>query len=213
MKSLAIVGFGPTRKRFLKNQHRVDAVWSINNSHAAYDFPTDRIVAMDDLKRDIVEHPKYVDQIVTAGVPVVTSTAYPDWPSTSAFPIEQAIAQIGDLRLARRVLTNSWCYALLLAIMEGVPEVWLYGAEFESPDNESDLLRQRNKLLPHHPDWFVYYDRSTVRLPTEPGIHGLTFLMGMAIERGIGLRIPMGSSLMDWDRPNFFYGYQEQPVL
>ncbi len=214
VKSLDIVGFGLTVPVFKRKAWtKAKTVWTINNAHASYDLHTDRIVAMDDLERDIVEYPKYVDEITKAGVPVVTSTAYPQWPTTQAYPLGDAIDLIGDTRLAQRVLTNSWCYALVLAMLEGYEEIGLYGAEFEQFDPPPDIEEARANLKPHQPSWFIYYDRLLMRTPTEPGIHGLTFLMGMAVERGIGIRIPAGSTLLDWDRPGFFYGYQEQPCL
>ena len=44
------------------------------------------------------------------------------------------------------------------------------------------------------------------------GIHGMTDLEGnIAHAKGFDVWIPERSTLMDMDRPHFFYGYQVQP--
>ena len=47
----------------------------------------------------------------------------------------------------------------------------------------------------------------------EPGECATNFLLGLAFERGIDIWICDYSSLMDNDRVDHFYGYQEQPKI
>ena len=37
------------------------------------------------------------------------------------------------------------------------------------------------------------------------------FLLGVAHQRGVKVHIPTGSTLLDHDLPDFFYGYTDQP--
>ena len=75
----------------------VDERWGINNCWCAFHERADpqerltRIIAMDDLRRDRDEYPRYVEQIVTAGVPVITATAYPEYPNTEPHPTEDMV--------------------------------------------------------------------------------------------------------------------------
>ena len=211
---VTIAAYGHTVRPYLDEIRQAKEVWAINNSHAAHDYLPDRIVAMDDLERDEPDYPRYVREIVHAGVPVYTATAYPKWPMTVAFPLKEVMDSLGlRKRLAQAAFSNTCCYALALAIHERRAPVRLYGFDFERPDYGSMVEAQRMLLKEGKPDWFVYYSRDMVRWPTEPGIHGLTFLLGLAHERGVEVHFPRLSTLMDWDRDAFFYGYQEQPEI
>ena len=211
---VTIVAYGHTVRPYLKEIRQAGEVWAINNSHAAHDYLPDRIIAMDDLERDEPEYPRYVREIVHAGVPVYTATAYPKWDKTVAYPLREVMDSLGlRRRLAQAVFSNTCCYALALALHEKRDPIRLYGFDFERPDCGTLVEGQRMLLKEGKPDWFVYYFRDMVRWPTEPGIHGLTFLLGLAHERGIEVHFPRESTLMDLDRDPFFYGYQDQPEI
>ena len=211
---VTIVAYGHTVRPYLKEIRLADEVWAINNSHAAHDYLPDRIIAMDDLERDEPDYPRYVREIVHAGVPVYTATAYPKWDKTIAYPLKEVMDSLGfRKRLAQAVFSNTCCYALALALHEKRDPIRLYGFDFEAPDTGTMMQVNRMLLPDGKPDWFVYYSQGMTRRPTEPGIHGLTFLLGLAHERGVEVHFPHESTLMDWDRDAFFYGFDQQPDI
>ena len=212
--TLMIVGFGPSVTLEGRRIGPPAAVWTINNAHAHYGLRTDRIIAMDDLRRDWDDYQQYVTAIVTAGVPVYTSGVYPEWPDLIAYPLADVLKTLGMTpQFGARVLSNSWCYAMALAIHEGWKSVELIGAEFVAPDSWWDLVQAAATLKSDHPEWMKYYKRSLIRNPTEPGLPGLCYLLGVADARGMTILIPRTSTLMDMDREPFFYGYSHPPQL
>ena len=210
--AVTLVGFGHTVRPHLSTIRRAEEIWGINNSHAEYDYAPDRIIAMDDLRRDEPAFPRYVREIVKAGVPVYTATAYPEWPTTVAYPLADVIVSLGlKKRSAQAAFSNTWCYALALALHEGRRIVHCYGADFEPPDDMTNMEAARSRLKDDQPDWFIYYMNRLLRAPTEPGIHGFTFLLGVAHERGVAVHFAAGSTVMDLDRSGLYYGFTHQP--
>lgn len=159
---------------------------------------------MDDLRRDREDYPDYVDAIVNYGVPVYTATAYPEYPNTIAYPTAEVYEWVKPARL-----DNTINYALAHAMHRGYGTIGLYGCEFTKEDPE--WIRDRN--MGRFPDWFTYYQQDAIfsRRGREPGVETLNYLLGRAIERGIEILVPEGSTIFDSDRPFFYYGYQGQP--
>ena len=227
--AINICGFGNSSGSFwqgLKAGEFADQeIWAINNvfdERRSGDKPT-MIFALDDLQRDEKEYPDYVDGIVNAGVPVITCTAYSKWPATVAYPIKEvALDFMGlPLGLAQRVFSNTWCYAFAYALWKISREpndpsgtiIRLWGADFVQSDmaDPFGVARAQRKLKRHHPFWFLYYQESMIRKPLEPGLDGLTFLLGWAEAMGYNVFIPSDCPLLNLDRPGFFYGHQVQP--
>lgn len=185
--------------------------WGINNCWCEYHEQADdaekltRIIAMDDLKRDSHTHPDYVKAITTAGIPVITCTAYDEWPCTQDYPLGAVLPHIGRCRL-----DNSINYALALAMYEGFDRIGLFGCEFTKID--ADWI---DRDMSPNPPWFTFYQDDAIlhRRGREPGVETLMYLLGICDGRGIDVVVPDGSTIFDQDRPNFFYGYQEQPKL
>jgi hypothetical protein len=214
LPAVTLIGFGHTVRPHLSTIRQAEEIWAINNSHAEYGYTPDRIIAMDDLRRDEPIFPRYVREIISARVQVYTATAYPEWINTVSYPLADVIATLGlSKRMAQAAFSNTWCYALALAMHEGRKVVHCYGADFEPPDSMTDVEYARSRLKDEHPDWFVYYHPRLLRAPTEPGIHGFTFLLGVAHERGVAVHFAAGSTVMDLDRDAFFYGYSQQPEI
>lgn len=212
MKKLAIVALGPSASSF--DQKDFTSVWAINNAHDVYGFTPTKIIALDDLERDVESHPKYVKAIVGAGVPVLTTVAHEKWQTTEPYPLKKVIGglKLSDY-LASKILINTCCYTLALAIVEGFDEISLYGYDFVKPDETRDLIRAGRNLGENDPPWIVYYRHPQIRKPTEPGLDGVNFLLGLAHGRGLTVNIENDSTLLDFDRPEFFYGYQAQPLV
>jgi hypothetical protein len=190
-------------------------ILGINNAHDIYGFKPDAIIAMDDLRRDRETHPAYVKSITTAGCPVWVCTAYPEYPSTKAYPLKDVIEWTNSgPRMASKVLNNTCCYALALAGLLGYDEIYLVGFQFVLPDDKEYVLKAHAEREPGEPDWFHYYiKKPLVRRPQEPGLEGCAYWVGVLTAMGRQVAIQDGTTFMDMDRPDFFYGYQEQPEL
>ena len=195
-------------------------VWGINNCWTQHKDVAkarpDLIIAMDDLQRDWRDgHRKYVNSIVGAGCPVLTATAYAKWSATKYYPLTEVVKTIWgeDHQTASKVLANTCGYALALAIVRNRNPIRLFGFEFVNPDKPWNLYRAKRLVKKHQPDWFRFYQKPMFRNVTEPGVEGLLWLLGYAAARGIDVWIPETSTLLNLDRDDFFYGYQEQPKL
>lgn len=207
MTAATIIGFGHSMPRPLALDDEHGIVIGINNSHAAHKYQPDYIVAMDDLERDLVDYPDYVKAIVEAGCPVFTTQDFPQWPTTRAYPIDRARGFLGDTIAAEKILTNTCNYALAWAMLEGYNPINLVGLDWYEPDKRSNIIRARTMLKKTDPDWIRYYREPLIRKPTEPGVDGCCFLIGFGIAQGYRININPGSTLLDHDRDNFFYGY------
>ena len=58
-----------------------------------------------------------------------TSTAYPDWPNATEYPLQEVIGELGIA-----YYNSTVAYALALAVFEKIPKVSLYGVDFSYPD-------------------------------------------------------------------------------
>ena len=214
-----LVGFGISTaylcRSIIRGEYRPEQIWTCNNAHAFFKIDSDRIIAMDDLDLDRVTHPDYVEDIVSAGVPVYTSKAYPDLPNTVDYPLSEAVDFLG-LRPhhAAHLLTNTLCYMLVLAAMERPKEIYLWGFDFYRQDKKKDLIAAQKKVPKGKPDWQKYYREPLVRPPMEPGADGLAFIAGLIYERDETIVVPKSpTTFLDADRPCFFYGYKDDPFM
>lgn len=198
-----------------------DAVWAVNNAHAAYEFKPDLIIAMDDLQRDwdSGHHELYVTAIVNAGVPVYSARSHKQWPSVEPYPLKKVLKSLKMSRNEWWLFDNTVNYSIALALALGYQRIGLFGCEFVQPYNHTDLLTEnfRWKLKGYDcPDWFAYHARSTVwsRAPAEPGYESLHWWIGYAQAKGFNIALPKtDSAICNLDRVPHFYGYQEQPDI
>jgi hypothetical protein len=116
---------------------RYDEVWTINSMGSV--LQCDRIFHMDDLRVQELRAEadpegkigpmlKYFKKTST---PVYTSRAYPDYPTTVAFPLEDVVSKLGTF-----YFTSTPAYAVALAIYEGWEEISLYGMDYTWPNSE-----------------------------------------------------------------------------
>lgn len=221
-KIIAIVGMGFSNIMFnldfeSGNEKPADHVWAINSA-AVWFRNVDMAIAMDDLRRDKHTHARYVEALTKLAIPLMTTDRYPEYLNTVRYPIEDVVKAVfrGSKWLAQKNLQNTVNYAVALAIKEKAAMIKMYGCDFTRQDDPR-LLKAAfpNRHWMNDPDWFMYHDKEVVRhrAAGEPGEAATNFLLGLAFERGIDIWICDHSSLMDNDRLDHFYGYQEQPGI
>lgn len=131
-KSVAIVGMGPSSSEYFlynwkkKNLFRVDEVWGINSTLGS--LKADKTFIMDDLKGIEKRYPEWADRLKLTKETIITSTAYPEYPSAYAYPIKQVLEVLRD-----GYFLNTPAYAIGYAIATGVQELWLFGCDFSYP--------------------------------------------------------------------------------
>lgn len=106
-------------------------VWAINRGFRA--FSHDKLFIMDDLRWLEGFKPDYAKTLKKHDKPIITSTAYDDYPMTVAYPYEEVLETIGDDIFN----VNTVAYAVAYAIHIGVREVSIYGADFSYPNGST----------------------------------------------------------------------------
>jgi SAM-dependent methyltransferase len=143
-KHVAIVALGPSSVGFLRaaevaggTKSYCDECWGINMVGGV--IQCDRIFHMDDLKiqemrvaygSPIAEKLKgQLEWMRETEVPIYTSRAYPDYPSSVDYPLEEVIRSCGVA-----YFNNTSIYAICYAIHLGVKKLSLWGFDFTYPD-------------------------------------------------------------------------------
>jgi hypothetical protein len=135
---LAIVALGPSSHDYIVDCERnggrralFDQTWVVNTYAGVLDH--DVVLHMDDLKlqeaRGAAGNTKIAalcEQLKRHDRPIVTSTTYPDYPTSVAFPLEAALNTFDTIQAWDGTLD----YAMALALMLGTPEISLYGCDF-----------------------------------------------------------------------------------
>lgn len=135
-KSVAMIAMGPSsREYFIESvvleghEMHCDEVWSINGG--AMSFRHDRNFNMHDL-RHFANSPggsRLAMAMTQHDRPIITTTAYPEFPTSYAFPLQDVINATGE-----NYLNSTVAYALAYAVALGVKDIWLYGCDFWYPD-------------------------------------------------------------------------------
>lgn len=130
-KRVALVGGGFSGHRFLwavglAEKPIYDEVWTINHMGKALKGWSTLIFHMDDLKCD----ERFVGSMYELGIPVMTSTAYEEFPNSVAYPIQD----IWDA-VKLDYFETTVDYAIAFAVWRRVGWLELYGCDFTSPDN------------------------------------------------------------------------------
>ena len=119
------------------------------------------------------------------GKPVITSIRRPDLvPNSFDYPISE-VAKIGIPYFGRPYLNNGIAMALAYAIWKEVKIVKIYGADFSYPNRD-----------------YAESGRACVEAWLTLGLH-----------RGMDIRLPKRTSLMDTIKDGGVYGYDEQPAV
>lgn len=136
-QSVAIVALGPsnhdyvaaacTKKDFLS----ADEVWLVNSAINA--FTGDKVFIMDDLKRIEKRFPVWGSKLRTTHIPIVTSTAYPEFPTSVAYPLKEVCDHFQD-----DYITGTVAYMLAYALsIESVKELYLFGCDYWYPGSKA----------------------------------------------------------------------------
>ena len=122
-RKVAILAKGPTLGKF---QGIDGEVWGLNQIGLTHDLT--RLFVMDDLK---MRMPLWDAEFDTWSKdydkPIITSKAYPEWPTSERFPIE-AVAKFFGLPLGISFYSTV-DYMIALAIYEGYDVIKLYGVD------------------------------------------------------------------------------------
>lgn len=147
-ETVAIVAMGLSRKHYLGDcmrcggRHGVaDETWVINKLGDV--LKHDLLFRMDDLRkvRDVnaksgmnkdgtLIHDRMTKWMMAHDVPIVTSTPYPEFPSSIAFPLEAVVNN-----LKTHYILTAPAYAIAFAIHIGVKCMKLYGLDYVYKEN------------------------------------------------------------------------------
>lgn len=134
--SVAIVALGPSNHDYVnatcskKEFLRVDEVWLVNSANNS--FRGDKIFVMDNLKRVESRFPIWAASLQRSQTPVITSVAYPDYPSSVAYPLEAVCDHFKD-----DFMTTTVAYMLAYAIYTNVKDLYLFGCDFWYPGSKA----------------------------------------------------------------------------
>lgn len=135
---IAILANGPTLENFGGNHvlRKHDKVWGLNQQAAYKGMRLDRCFVMDDLKLRMPFYAGYdfTEWLKTYDLPLITSKAYPEWPTSKAYPIKEVCHYFGiPLGVA---MYSTVDYMIALAVFEGATHIDLFGVDMnlESKD-------------------------------------------------------------------------------
>lgn len=121
---VAILAKGETLANFKRNH---DEVWGLNQ--LALTHSLDRLFVMDDLvyRMPHYDGPEFPDWLKTYPGRIITSKAYPAWPTAEEFPL-QAVARYFGLPLGI-AMYGTVDYMIALAIYEGADHIDMFGVD------------------------------------------------------------------------------------
>lgn len=129
-KSVAMVGLGPSANNYWLelagwNQPKPpwESVWVVNRASEA--FTHDVAFNMHDLRDLAKKYPNEGKRIAGAKTPVITTTAYKEYPTSVAYPLEQVLAF-----LKTDLVNSTPAWMVAYAMLIGVKEIYLYGMDF-----------------------------------------------------------------------------------
>lgn len=135
---VAILASGETVGNFVKRLSHLprnyDQVWCLNQQATWEGIDVDRCFIMDDLKLRMPFYAGYefCEWLKTYDKPIITSKAYPEWPTSEDYPIHEVAKYFGlPLGIA---MYSTPDYMIALAIMEGATYIDLFGVDFANPD-------------------------------------------------------------------------------
>lgn len=115
-----------------------DEVWGINHMGKVLK-DVDKLFVMDDLK---VQQHRYAEML-DRDVPIITSKAYPEFPTSVSYPLDDVLADIGWL-----YFTNTVVYAVAYAIHKKFKRIGLFGCDFHYPGvDQSEQARANCEFL------------------------------------------------------------------
>jgi len=134
VESVALVSLGFSKAAYLDqclescyqdNGAMWDEVWTVNAGLKAFNH--DKVFIMDDLRVQARRYPKYAELLKRHNKPIITSTAYKEFPTSEAYPIKEVVDLVGE----DAWFPNTVVYAIGYAMLSGVKSLHLYGADFQ----------------------------------------------------------------------------------
>lgn len=129
----AILANGETVHNFTKRlshlPRKYDQVWCLNQQATWQGIDEDRCFIMDDLKLRMPFYAGYefCEWLKTYDKPIITSKAYPEWPTSESYPIMEVAHYFGlPLGIA---MYSTVDYMIALAIYEGATNIDLFGVD------------------------------------------------------------------------------------
>jgi len=128
-KSVTLIGKGSSELdyRLMTDKPVTDEVWGVNDIGMVYQL--DRLWVMDDLKKSPMKCPYFDEYLRQCNVPIITSRAYPEYPTSVAFPLKSALEHVGE-GMTARLFGNTISYACIYAEMIGVTDLYVWGVDF-----------------------------------------------------------------------------------
>lgn len=132
-ETVAIVALGPSSKNYFfenskkKNRPKYDEVWVVNSGDY---IKCDKLWIMDDLRKIEKQYPEWALHLRDVKEPIVTCNAYPEYPTSVAFPLDEVTDNLKDDYFA---VTPA--YMIAYAIHIGVKTMYIYGCDFYYPGN------------------------------------------------------------------------------
>jgi hypothetical protein len=165
---------------------KVDEVWGINT--VGRGIRCDLSFIMDDYAAIRGHVPGMAEWYETCPHPIITSVVRPNCPTAHAFPLADVLA----LPNAREFLNHTVGYAIAYAILIGVDELLVFGADYLSSGYTAGQAERPTRFL-----------------------GCASFWLGYAAARGMNVIVCPRSPLLDSDlHPNQrFYGYAIKPVV
>jgi len=148
-ETVALVAMGSSRMNWDSEAMKaggphgvVDEVWVINKLAMVYQH--DIVFRMDDLRkprqcnlkpgtnrdRNVTIHDNQTEWFMKHNKPIITSTAYPEFPTSVAYPLEDVINTLGY-----SYFITTPAYAAAFAIHIGVKHLKLYGCDYVYTNN------------------------------------------------------------------------------
>jgi hypothetical protein len=128
---IALLANGKTVQNFTNNPTitKYDQVWGLNQQATWKGIKLDRCFVMDDLKLRMPYYAglDFVEWLKTYERPIITSRAYPEWPTSTDYPIKE-IAHYFGLPLGISMYSTP-DYMIALAIYEGATHLDLFGCD------------------------------------------------------------------------------------
>jgi hypothetical protein len=137
-KRVAIVALGVSAQTFIQEymsthnmRNPYDEVWALNRGLRGY--PHDKLFVMDDLRWLERKDKVYAKMLQKHDKPIITCFAYPDYPMSVEYPLQDVGECIKDDVFA----VNTVAYMVAYAIYIGVEEFAIFGADFSYPDGST----------------------------------------------------------------------------
>lgn len=104
-----------------------DVLWRMDDLHKHYKC-NNRLIQGGSIKEPVSVHDTYTDWLKNHDKPIITSTAYPEFPTSAEYPLENVINTIGY-----SYFRTTPAYAAAYAIYLGVKQLRLYGCDYIYP--------------------------------------------------------------------------------